>query len=138
MIVEIYHREKDKKGKIQEELVEKKIIINGKEIELKFTMPIFLKMEEEIVTLDDLYEFLRAKDRFNVRKIPELVSLMSERVVSAKEVLEGSDVATLKKLVDEINRTVSKAVFMKEKRYDEDSVQDEVLEEIEKKETGAD
>ena len=39
---------------------------------------------------------------------------------------------------DEIQRVIAQAMTMKEKKYDDDSVHDEVLEEIEKKETKAD
>ena len=44
----------------------------------------------------------------------------------------------MKALIDEATRVIAKAITMKEKKYDDDSVHDAVLEDIEKKEARAD
>jgi hypothetical protein len=41
-------------------------------------------------------------------------------------------------MLDEIQAVIAKAMTMKEKKYDDDSIHDEVLEEIEKKDKKAD
>lgn len=139
MIVEIYKKEKDRNGKPKERLKETKILIGKKEVRLKFTVPIYLQMEEEICTLDDLYGMLHGQDRWHEDKIPALVSLMTGGEITPKEILQEGDVATLNALKDKIAEVVATAVRMREKKYDDDdSVHDEVLEEIEKKETRAD
>lgn len=134
MVLEIY--DKDEKGK--DHLKETKILVAGKEIKLKFTLPIWIRMEEEICTLDDLYTMMHSKGRFKEDKIPALIAMMSGDEVTPKEVLRECDVATMRALIDEIMATAAKAMRMKEKKYDDDSVHDEVLEEIEKKEPKAD
>lgn len=139
MIVEVYKKEKDRNGKVRERLTDTKILISGKEIHLKFTTKIYLQMEEEICTLDDLYSLLHGQDRWHEDKIPALVGLMTGGEVTPKEILE-EDVATLNALKEKVAEVVAKAVRLKEKKYeeDDDSVHDEVLEEIEKKEAKAD
>lgn len=114
-----------------------KIMICGKEVKLKFTMPIWLQMEDEICLMDDLYTMMHSKGRFEEDKIPKLVELMAGGAVTAREVLDGSDPVTMRYLLDEIQRVIAKAVTMKEKKYEDDSVHDEVLEDIEKKEQQA-
>lgn len=115
-----------------------RILIGGKEIQLKFTMPIWLKMEDEICLLDDLYTMMHSKGRFEEDKIPKLAEIMSDGTVTAKDILAEDDPTTMRALIDEIQRVIAQAMTMKEKKYDDDSVHDEVLEEIEKKETKAD
>ena len=139
MIVEIYEKGKDSRGKPKDRLKDTKIYIGQKEINLKFTVPIYLRMEDEICTLDDLYSMLHGQDRWHEDKIPALVSLMTGGEVTPKEILQNSDVATLNALKDKIAEVVATSVRMREKKYDDDdSVHDEVLEEIEKKEAKAD
>ena len=115
-----------------------RILIGGKEIKLKFTMPIWLQMEDEICLMDDLYTMMHSKGRFEEDKIPKLAEIMAGGEITAKEVVEEDDVATMRALMDEIQKVIAQAMTMKEKKYDDDSVHDEVLEEIEKKETKAD
>ena len=82
MVVE--YMEKDKKGK--ERVKERKFFIGEKEITLKFTMPMWYRMEEEICILDDVYTIMGSKDRFQEDKIPALIALMSGDAVTPKEV----------------------------------------------------
>ena len=63
---------------------------------------------------------------------------MSGGTVTAKDILAEDDPTTMRALIDEIQRVIAQAMTMKEKKYDDDSVHDEVLEEIEKKEAKAD
>lgn len=139
MIIETYKKEKDAKGKTREVLTGRKIMLGGKEVKLKFTVPVYLQMEEEICTLDDLYSLLHSQERWKKDKLPKLISIMSGGEITPSEVLaEAGDVATLRELIDEIGNVAAAAVRMKEKRYEDDSVHDEVLEELEKKGTKAD
>lgn len=133
MVVEI--REK-KNGK--DRTKERKIYIGEKEIRLRFTMPMWYRMEEEICVLDDLYTMMHSRERFHEDKIPALIALMSGDEVTPKEVLREIDPAAMKAVIEEIMDTVAKAVSMREKKYDDDSVHDAVLEEIEKKGARAD
>ena len=71
-------------------------------------------------------------------KIPALIAMMSGDAVTPKEVLRETDPATMKALIDECQNAIAKSITMREKKYDDDSVHDVVLEEIEKKEPGAD
>lgn len=134
MVVE--YMEKDRNGK--ERVKERKFFIGEKEITLKFTMPMWYRMEEEICILDDVYTMMGSKDRFQEDKIPALIALMSGDAVTPKEVRREIDPPTMKALIDEATRVIAKAITMKEKKYDDDSVHDAVLEEIEKKEARAD
>ena len=122
---------KRKDGKTK--LIRTRILIAGKEVKLKFTMPIWLRMEDEICLLDDVYTMMHSKGRFAPDKIPALAELMS-----GGEILAEDDPATYRAMLDEIQAVIAKAMTMKEKKYDDDSVHDEVLEEIEKKEPKAD
>ena len=119
-------------------LIGQKVMIGGKELKMKFTMPIWLKMEDEICLLDDLYTMMHSKGRFGPGKIPKLCEIMSEGVITEEDVIAETDPATIRTLIDEIQRVIAQAMTMKEKKYDDDSVHDETLEEIEKKETKAD
>ena len=125
-----------KNGK--ERVKKTRILVAGKEVKLKFTMPVWLKMEDEICLLDDLYTMMHSRGRFEEDKIPKLAEIMSDGTITAKEILAEDDPTTMRALIDEIQRVIAQAMTMKEKKYDDDSVHDEVLEEIEKKGTKAD
>jgi hypothetical protein len=134
MVVE--YMEKDERGK--ERLKERKFFIGDKEITLRFTMQMWYRMEEEICILDDVYTMMGSQDRFHEDKIPALIALMSGDAVTPKEVKREIDPPTMKALIDEATRVIARAITMKEKKYDDDSVHDAVLEDIEKKGTRAD
>lgn len=127
---------KNEKGK--DEIVRTRIMINGKEARLRFTQKMWYRMEDEICVLDDLYTMMHSKGRFKKDKIPALAELMTAGEITAEEVIRDTDPATMRALIDEIQRVIAQAVTMKEKKYDDDSIHDEVLEEIEKKDQGAD
>ena len=127
---------KNEKGK--DEIVRTRIMINEKEARLRFTQKMWYRMEDEICVLDDLYTMMHSKGRFKKDKIPALAELMTGGEITAEEVIRDTDPATMRALIDEIQRVIAQAVTMKEKKYDDDSIHDEVLEEIEKKDQGAD
>lgn len=133
MVQEIYQKVDGKK-----KLIGRKIFVGEKEITLRFTMPMWYRMEDEICILDDLYTMMSSKGRFAEDKIPALIAMMSGDAVTPKEVLRETDPATMKALIDECQNVIAKSITMREKKYDDDSVHDAVLEEIEKKEPGAD
>lgn len=133
MVIELHEK---KNGK--DRVTGRKILIGDKEITLRFTMPMWYRMEEEICILDDLYTMLSSQGRFAVDKLPALVAMMSGDAVTPKEVLRESDPATMKALIDEVMATVARAISMKETKYEDGSVHDETLEEIEKKGPAAD
>ena len=127
-----------KNAKGRDEVIGRKIFINGKEVKMKFTMPIWYRMEDEICLLDDLYTMMHSKGRFKKDKIPALAAMMAGDEITADEILAEDEPATMRALLDEIQAVIAKAMTMKERKYDDDSVHDEVLEEIEKKGTKAD
>lgn len=127
-----------KNGKGKEEIVGRKIFIGGKEVKLKFTMPMWFRMEDEICIMDDLYTMMHSKGRFGRGKMPALVELMTDGTITQDDVLQEEDPATIRMLMDEMQNVIAKAMTMKEKKYDDDSVHDEVLEDIEKKDQRAD
>ena len=127
---------KDKKGR--ERVKETKIFVGEKEIRLRFTMPMWYRMEREICVLDDVYTMMHERDRFEADKVPALIAMMSGDVITPKELLREVDPSTMKALMNEAQRVMAEAITMKEKKYDDDSVHDETLEEIEKKEPRAD
>lgn len=127
-----------KNAKGRDEVIGRKIFINGKEVKMKFTMPIWYRMEDEICLLDDLYTMMHSKGRFKKDKIPALAAMMTGDEITADEILAEDDPATMRALLDEIQAVIAKAMTMKERKYDDDSVHDEVLEEIEKKGAKAD
>ena len=133
MVIELRTK---KNGK--DRITGQKILVAGKEVRLQFTMPIWLKMEDEICLLDDLYTMMHSKGRFEEDKIPKLVEILASGEITAAEVVAENDPATMRALIDEIQKVIAQAMTMKEKKYDDDSVHDETLEEIEKKETKAD
>ena len=127
-----------KNAKGRDEVIGRKIFINGKEVKMKFTMPIWYRLEDEICLLDDLYTMMHSKGRFKKDKIPALAAIMTGDEITADEILAEDEPATMRALLDEIQAVIAKAMTMKERKYDDDSVHDEVLEEIEKKGTKAD
>ncbi len=133
MIFEIYRKENGKDKKIRTE-----IRIGGKAVALQFTMAIWKRMEKEICMVDDLYTMMHSPERWNRENIPALTEMMTGGTITADEVMAEEDPATMKRLIEEIQSVIAKALTMSEKKYDDDSVHDETLEEIEKKEPRAD
>ena len=133
----IEYREKPAKTPGTRGTREKVILIGGTEMKLRFTMPMWQEMEDEIGwQLEDLYETLHSKGR--IKRAAELASLMSGRAFTAEQILGEDDVATMKAIIDAVEARITKALTMSEKKNNDDSVHDEVLEEIEKKEPKAD
>ena len=128
---------KDKKSKT-ETIIRKRILINGKELKMQFTMPIWYRMEEEICCLDDLYTMMHSKERLHEENIPALAALMSGGTFTAREIARDCTPADMRAIIDEISRIVAEAVTMKERKDEDDDVHDEVLEELEKKDSKAD
>lgn len=134
MVYTIVHR--DENGK--ETIVGEEIRVGGKVISLRFTMTMWYRLENEICILDDLYTMMHEKGRFREDKLPALISMMSGEEITPKELLREADPATMRALIDKATEVIAKAVTMRERKYDDDSVHDETLEEIEKKEPRAD
>lgn len=118
--------------------VAKKIFINGKELKLKFTMPIWRDMEERVCILDEVYTVMHSKERLHKENIPTMAEIMSRGEITADEIMEHCDPASMQAMIDEITLVIAREISMKEKKYDDHSVHDETLEEIEKKEPRAD
>ena len=126
---------KNERGK--NEVIRQRILIGGKEVKLKFTMPMWYRMEDEICLMDDLYDLMHSKGRLKRGRMPALAELMSGGEIAQDDVLKEEDPATIRALMDEIQNVIAKAVSMKERKYDDNSVHDETLEEIEKKDQQA-
>lgn len=133
MVRNVYLRD----GK-KEKLIRTEIVINDKIVNLRFTQPMWFKLEENICQLEDLYTMMHSKGRFEIDKFPAVVELMTDGTITAKEVVKDADPATMKALLEKVSEVIATSVTMREKRYDDDSVHDEVLEEIEKKDPKAD
>ena len=127
-----------KNARGRDEVVGQRIFIGGKEVRLRFTMPMWFRMEDEIVLMDNLYDMMHSKGRFGRGKMPALVELMTDGAISQDEVLKEEDPATIRALMEEIQNVIARAMTMKEKKYDDNSIHDETLEDIEKKEKKAD
>lgn len=112
------------------------IIIGNHEYELQFTMPIWDKIEDQICMVEQLDDMLMKKGRLH--KIALLVAVMSiEQPVSAEKIFRDMEPSDVRPVVAEIRKVINKGLKMRTQQG-EDKVVDEVLEEIEKKETQAD
>lgn len=112
------------------------IIIGGKEYNLQFTMPVWDKLENEICMVEEFDTVMMQKGR--LRKAAKLVSIMSEEKVSAEDVWNAMVPADVRNIIGEAREVIRAGLKMKVKTEDENKVVDAVLEEIEKKGTGAD
>lgn len=113
------------------------IIIGGKEYELQFTMPVWDKMENELCMVEEFDMVMMQKGR--LRKAAKLVSIMSVEPVKADEIWEQMQPSDVRNIIGEAREVIRAALKMKVKTDEDDNkVVDAVLEEIEKKETGAD
>lgn len=112
------------------------ITIGNHEYELQFTMPIWDKIEEQVCMVEQLDDTLMKKGRLH--KIALLVAIMAvEQPVAAERIFRDMEPADVRPVVTEIRRVINKALKMRTQQG-EDKVVDEVLEELEKKETQAD
>lgn len=125
----------NEKGKPQ--VSGQRITVNGKVLKLRFTMQMWYRMEDEICLLDDLYTELHGKGRLK-KIVPAMLEMMSGGEITKRDLQEESDPATMKAVIEEIQRVVAQSVSMKEKIQDEDEIHDKVLEDLEKKEQRAD
>ena len=112
------------------------ITIGNHEYELEFTMPVWEKIENEVCLVDDFDAMMNTKGR--LRKIAMMVAIMSvEQPVSAERIFRDMTPADVRAVVREIRAVMRKGLRM-EVKSGEDQIVDEVLEELEKKETQAD
>lgn len=111
------------------------IIIGGKEYNLRFTMAVWERLENEICMVEEFDETMVQKGR--LRKAAKLVSIMSEEPVTAEEIWNAMQPSDVRNIVGEAREIIREGLKMKVKKDDEDKVVDVVLEEIEKKGTEA-
>ena len=111
------------------------VIIGNHEYEMQFTMPIWEKFEEKIGLVEDFNEIVSKPGR--LRKICKMAALMSvEQPVSEEMFFREMEPSDVRMLVQELKRAIAEGLKMNTEKG-EDEVVDEVLEEIEKKKTGA-
>lgn len=111
------------------------IIIGGKEYNLQFTMPVWDKMENEICMVEEFDNVMMQKGR--LRKTAKLVSIMSEEPVSADDIWNAMKPEDVRNIIGEAREVIRAGLKMKVKTEEDNKVVDVVLEEIEKKGTGA-
>lgn len=112
------------------------IILDNHEIELQFTTPVWEKIEEKIGLIDNFEELMSSKGR--LRRIAEMVAIMNvQQPCSAEEIFRKMEPSDVRLIVAELRQVIRHGLKMDVKKG-EDQVVDEVLEEIEKKETQAD
>ena len=80
-----------KNARGRDETVGQKIFIGEKEVRLRFTMPMWFKMEDEICLMDVLYDMMHSKGRFGRGKMPALAELMSGGEITQDDVLKEED-----------------------------------------------
>lgn len=113
------------------------IIIGGKEYNLQFTMPVWKRFEDEICMVEELDSVMVQKGR--LAKVPKIVAIMSvEQPVNAEEIWNAMQPSDVRNIIGEVREVIRDALRMKVEKDEDDKVVDVVLEEIEKKETGAD
>ena len=106
------------------------------EYELVFGMPEWLKFEDEIGMIEDFEDIVNRKGRLRI--IPKMVAILSvEQPVSAEQILRDMEPEDVREAVFRLRRAIQVGLRMTVEKGDENEVVDEVLEEIEKKETGA-
>ena len=111
------------------------VIIGNHEYHMQFTMPIWEKYEKKFGIVEDFDVIVTRPGR--LRKICEMAALMSvEQPLSDEMLFREMEPSDVRKLVDELRRAIREGLKM-EVEEGEDEVVDEVLEEIQKKETGA-
>lgn len=112
------------------------IIIGGKEYELQFTMPVWDRMENELCLVEEFDQVMMQKGR--LRKAAKLVSIMSTTEVTAEEIWNSMQPADVRNIIGEAREIIREGLRMKVEKEEDNKVVDAVLEEIEKKGTGAD
>ena len=111
------------------------ISLGNHEIELQFTMPVWEKIEEQVGLIDDFDNIMNSRGR--LRKVALMTAIMNVRQpCSAEEIYRLMEPSDVRIMVAEIRRVIGRGLKMNTKK-DEDKVVDEVLEELEKKETRA-
>ena len=112
------------------------LTIGHKEYELQFTMPVWQEFEDKICLVDELDSVLNKRGR--LMKIAQMVAIMSvEQPCATERIFRDMEPSDVRVVVAEIRNVIKAALKMKVAQ-NEDKVVDEVLEEIEKKETQAD
>ena len=113
------------------------IIIGGKEYNLQFTMPVWDRLESEICLVEEFDDVMMQKGR--LKKAAKLVSIMSvEQPVKAEDIWNDMVPADVRNIIGEAREVIREGLKMKVQKDEDNKVVDVVLEEIEKKETGAD
>lgn len=111
------------------------IIIGNKEFEFQFTMPVWDKFEQKVGLVEEFDQIISSPGR--LKKICRMAAIMSiEQPVSEEMFFRELTPADVRVLVNELRETIREGLKM-ETEKGEDEVVDEVLEEIEKKETQA-
>lgn len=111
------------------------LIIGNHEYKLQFTMPVWENFEKKVGLVDDFDDIIGKPGR--LRKIALMVAIMSvEQPVSEQRIFDDMEPRDVRVAVQEIRRAIGAGLKM-ETEKGEDEVVDEVLEEIAKKEAGA-
>lgn len=112
------------------------VTVGQHEYELYFGMPEWLKFEDEIGMIEEFDELTTSKGR--LRRIAKMMAVLSvEQPVSAEKLLRDMEPKDVREVLFQIRRAINIGLDMQVKQGSENQVVDEVLEEIEKKETEA-
>lgn len=119
--------------------MKKPVILNlqGNEIELRFTMAAWERMEDEICTLEDLQKRMQQQGR--LRLIAQVAALLSQDAqpgTTAEMIFDNMRPADLRTVSAAVMQAITDGLTMDEKA-DGEEARDAVLEEIESKKEGA-
>ena len=106
------------------------IKLQGQEIELRFTMGSWERLEDEVCTLDELEEKLQGKGR--LRLIAKVASILSVQALEPDMLFAMMQPADVRGVTAAIMKAITDGLKMEEKQG-EGEIHDVVLEEIDAK-----
>lgn len=110
--------------------------LGGREIALQFTMDAWEKIEDEICMIDALGDKMAGKGR--LRAVAQILSILAVEPITPEQIWAMLTPPAVKAATNAIWEAVAQGMNMETNQEDDGAIHDVILEEIEKKETGAD